>query len=768
METLTYWVTRLEPLIRSDNRDEIIVIFCNRAGVEDDVTYAGTSAVIGILDGEVKVYGLLGRGEKELLVVDTNKAPYARLVHRPSEKGAPTHPGLLAKPDGRTQHHQEQNGGGGTPSTDSHLSPGRESKSDDISTRSPSQKKRAAPIIVPRPGTMASSRSPTADYNIPTPSAPSPTPMAVRPKLIIPASPPISPEQTPSDCPLSASSSHSTQSYRSEDSEASTQTVRSNPRPPEDSTPYPNAPLSGYPDNRWETGKQIYGGNVTISHHETLSPTTPFENNSPIAVRHFWGPPEYPTPVGRKPEPFPWSEITGQPDARHANSLRSKQQKQQKRQETQQEVTKLGNSAWSLDPPVSTTLNSQTDSPMPSHTLAGQVASQSDYSQTAPKVSPRSFRPSSPKSRNASRPSLDEGFGQNLNTNELDTNPTTATNLPQDARCAGSANSIRGNPTPSSTKDTVVERPSSPKSRNCSRSRPSESGDFSSVDPHMIPIVASPSIFRGDASTPGTNGVHRSLTRANFQQPSRSLSHSGVAPRSRGGTPTKSKTVPSITSRPASRGRQRQPRDADAPAQERTSSKDSILNNQLHTRVRRRESLDSRRASQSGRRSSRSSSQQTPLAHYERIEVVSRSSCPVHGQYSDSSADERCDREWGGGQEHHLNSASCSGETHVLNAHFEKTPTQTEQADAFAQTTIQQAPVASEVSQMPENYAEASGDASSETAQTSSSGRSSGTPSNFDPPTPKAMAFNANEVPLTAAHSSDTTVKDFQISAKVV
>ncbi|PHH87839.1 hypothetical protein CDD83_8326 [Cordyceps sp. RAO-2017] len=88
MDTLTYWVTRMEPLIRSENQDEIIVIFCNRTGFEDDVTYAGTSAVIGVQDGEVKVYGLLGRGEKELLVVDTNDTPYAKLVHRPGSAPA--------------------------------------------------------------------------------------------------------------------------------------------------------------------------------------------------------------------------------------------------------------------------------------------------------------------------------------------------------------------------------------------------------------------------------------------------------------------------------------------------------------------------------------------------------------------------------------------------------------------------------------------------------------------------------------------------------
>lgn len=81
METLTYWVTRLEPLIRAET-DEIIVVFCNRTGVEDDATYAGTSAVVGIHDGEVKVYGLLGRGVEELLVVDTNHVPFAKLQYR--------------------------------------------------------------------------------------------------------------------------------------------------------------------------------------------------------------------------------------------------------------------------------------------------------------------------------------------------------------------------------------------------------------------------------------------------------------------------------------------------------------------------------------------------------------------------------------------------------------------------------------------------------------------------------------------------------------
>ena len=83
METLTYWVQRLEPIIRAEGEDEIIVVFANRCGVEGDAVYAGTSAVLGVQNGEVSVYGLLGRGAKELLVVNTEMPPFAKLVSRP-------------------------------------------------------------------------------------------------------------------------------------------------------------------------------------------------------------------------------------------------------------------------------------------------------------------------------------------------------------------------------------------------------------------------------------------------------------------------------------------------------------------------------------------------------------------------------------------------------------------------------------------------------------------------------------------------------------
>lgn len=84
METLAYWVARLEPLIRGEDDGEIIVVLANRSGTEGDATYAGTSAVLGIQSGEVKLYGVLGRGERELLVVDTSKRPQAKLVSDPA------------------------------------------------------------------------------------------------------------------------------------------------------------------------------------------------------------------------------------------------------------------------------------------------------------------------------------------------------------------------------------------------------------------------------------------------------------------------------------------------------------------------------------------------------------------------------------------------------------------------------------------------------------------------------------------------------------
>lgn len=79
---MTYWVQRMEPIIRAETDEEIIIIFCNRCGIEDETVYAGTSTVIGIKNGEVSIYGLLGRCQKSLLVVDTDTKPLGKLVLR--------------------------------------------------------------------------------------------------------------------------------------------------------------------------------------------------------------------------------------------------------------------------------------------------------------------------------------------------------------------------------------------------------------------------------------------------------------------------------------------------------------------------------------------------------------------------------------------------------------------------------------------------------------------------------------------------------------
>lgn len=83
METLMHWMSRLEPLINKERDEEVIVVFANRSGAEDGVSYAGTSAVLGVKGGEVSVYGILGRDDRNLLVVDTENEPYGKLVYRP-------------------------------------------------------------------------------------------------------------------------------------------------------------------------------------------------------------------------------------------------------------------------------------------------------------------------------------------------------------------------------------------------------------------------------------------------------------------------------------------------------------------------------------------------------------------------------------------------------------------------------------------------------------------------------------------------------------
>jgi hypothetical protein len=86
MSTLAYWAARFEPVIRAGSSEETIIVIANRCGTEGDATYAGTSTVLGIRDGEIALYDLLPRGTEGLLVVDTDKPPKYRLVSSPRSR----------------------------------------------------------------------------------------------------------------------------------------------------------------------------------------------------------------------------------------------------------------------------------------------------------------------------------------------------------------------------------------------------------------------------------------------------------------------------------------------------------------------------------------------------------------------------------------------------------------------------------------------------------------------------------------------------------
>lgn len=801
METLTYWVTRLEPLIRSENKDEIIIVFCNRTGIEEEATYAGTSAVVGVQDGEVKVYGLLGRGEKELLVVDTEKSPYAKLVYRPPEEYAVTESGSLQTSTKTT----DSSSTGGKSSvkeskpqdskdykpaesqskpSDSKSNDGRHPASTPAGTNAkfaasgskpPQQedgaiggtpKKRSAPPIkVPSSGEPlkngGSAKSPGPEsYNIPTPSAPSPTPMAVRPRLIIPESPPIQPYQYPPDHPMSAASlrsEKSAQSFKSDESEASVQTIRSNPRPPEESTPYPHsgAPPSGYPKNAWSGGeKRIYGGRVTIS-QDDFSPTTPFQDISPASPRYFWRPSDnllrtpYPvsaggwtpgTPIGRRPEPFPWPAIKGE-------TQKTPNPESERAKADNTPIADLRNGCSS---PQSTSSSNRTAKSARSGSTAGRSSSTTGHSKKSSKDNKGFQRPVSPKSRNASRSRAHGRSNSSLGEREVAAAVTM--HLEGISQRAESANSMRkasvsGTPIP--------DRPGSPKSRNCSRNRNGDEG-VSRADPQSITIAASPSIFWHPTTTPEARNFYHAPPATNLQQRTNSsMNVNHEFNQAQSIMSTVGSNIPRPASRAASRGRQPGPQ---PPPPERATSQDSTRNDRLHTRVSRRES----RAGTDGhssRNGRRLSNQNRDLSQFQRVESVVCPNCPVHGRRSTSgSASER-----DGSPEHSTQDvAGSSGGSRPpsIEAKGEGTSTDEPKAQVGDNAGTQPEDVTTRSSQIAVERNEASDYSSSgdtpQTISTSSSGMSPATPSLFDPPTPKAMAFNADEANLDSIASDQT------------
>jgi protein N-terminal amidase len=88
LDTVSYWLERMRPL-RGPNgpSHEVVVVFANRCGEEGEapligpVRYAGSSAVMGFsrgdsrVEGEVRIWEILGRAEEGVLVVDTKSSP---------------------------------------------------------------------------------------------------------------------------------------------------------------------------------------------------------------------------------------------------------------------------------------------------------------------------------------------------------------------------------------------------------------------------------------------------------------------------------------------------------------------------------------------------------------------------------------------------------------------------------------------------------------------------------------------------------------------
>ncbi|KAK2594906.1 hypothetical protein QQS21_007354 [Conoideocrella luteorostrata] len=184
MDTLHYWISRLEPIIRAESTEEVIIVFANRTGSEGEAMYAGTSAVIGIQSGEVRVYGILGRGDKEVLVVDTDSAPYAKLVCCPTNFEMNAEAAPILDPE-----RQQRERGIRTDSSqlciDSRNTPRSAKEAVDMksSRRVPGLPKyRRNDLFVEVHSDPEVTHSPES-LAIHTPTAPSPTPHSIRPRL---------------------------------------------------------------------------------------------------------------------------------------------------------------------------------------------------------------------------------------------------------------------------------------------------------------------------------------------------------------------------------------------------------------------------------------------------------------------------------------------------------------------------------------------------------------------------------------------------------
>ncbi|KAL2760760.1 hypothetical protein ACRALDRAFT_1059497 [Sodiomyces alcalophilus JCM 7366] len=683
METLTYWVTRLEPLIRAENDEEIIVVFCNRTGTEEEAVYAGTSAVVGIQNGEVKVYGVLGRGQRELLVVDTDSPPYGKLLHRPEsehvaseseqrESGTP-HAQAPSQPSSQAPSQSASQ----APSQPADQSASHSNISESSNSSTSTKKSKPAPLVhIPPPpfhdpppslaSQSSTARSPGGDsFDIPTPSAPSPTPMAIRPKLIIPQSPPLQPWQALSPQPQSSQSAysvHSLRSVQSVHSVQSNQSVRSNERPPAESTPYPDSgvPLSGYP--RRAPDVQIYGGHVSIMQtQDYYSPITPFDDlASPMSPSFFLDP----TSVSRTPveqRSFKWPPITkstlvGQIASRQeaAWAQQNESVKRPSSSHTVRSFTSNNRTRKEGGSASEEQARTASGSPPRSSSKSRPTKFGIDEDRNAEQGHTRETHPpqsSSPKFRNTSR-SRNHGRSESTVSHH-----EAFRHLERFSQRAESTENSRA--TPDEDKTAFPDRPRSPKSRNCSRSRPAEGVS-------SILIAASPSILPNSSQA---TYIDVSLAQAaEHSRPMSRLGHTrsrsvagrentqSYGARERSRTPgRKSTRTPSLDRRPDTGFSPPRfvPIETPEPgdlvykeamtglADRRVSSISQASNKSTSSHGSRRTNR-STRSSKSSKSSASCSSKQhrdcAEQAEFQKFESIISPNCPVHGEHPGGSS----------------------------------------------------------------------------------------------------------------------------------
>ncbi|KAL2278107.1 hypothetical protein FJTKL_14928 [Diaporthe vaccinii] len=500
METLMYWIQRLEPVIRDESGEEIIVVFCNRTGMEGNAVYAGTSAVVGIKEGEVKVYGLLGRGVKELLVVDTDDAPFAKLVqreeavqpgpqeHRPGSSGhdsgvsstsSKSRNGKRTEDKTRTRPEKSLPREGPSSSKAPESQPPKESSSNKNRRERPSVR-----VKIPEQHhlrtTSASLETPIAKSpTIPTPTAPSPIPLSARPKLV------TSKDRAPSN---------------------------------HVDTPYPGT------DTQSKRDQRILGGSVSIVTEEGR-----IAEDEPgiLSEKYFWMPsstllhspldgPKWPVPDVYLPPQSPsvsaaLIKFPSRNSHRAASSsLREQSPKSEKSSSQSGRSARSGRSGRSQKPRQPETV--QPTRPATT-TGAGPV------------------RPASPKSRNASRTGRHERRASEVEKPDLD---DIIERLEALRRKTQSAAAQRQNYSGTPSQD----RPRSPKSRNASRSGRSTESEFSFADRAFnlsrgsIPIGASDSVLASNIPRPQSDilGKNNLSNGSAARAPSRGHYHASSDP----------------------------------------------------------------------------------------------------------------------------------------------------------------------------------------------------------------------------------------------